>query len=100
MILVFNDADIRIPLIILAVIVILICIAYLLLISCTLFFMYSFSREITKKLEFLNLIIYQKCEAINQISEQLSKYINETNPLYLSLNNEVILDDIFFECIL
>ena len=87
MILVFNDADIRIPLIILAVIVILICIAYLLLICCTSFFMYSFSREINKKLEFLNLIIYQKCEAINQISEELSKYINETNPLYLFLNN-------------
>ena len=58
MILFFNDADIRIPLIILAVIVILICIAYLLLICCTSFFMYSFSREINKKLEFFSIISY------------------------------------------
>lgn len=86
---IFNDTpDLRIPLIIFAIVAIVLFLGYILLLAFSFIFMRNFSKDISKKIDFLNLSLYQKCEAINMIISILDAYIKPNNPLYIFSKNE------------
>ena len=85
---VLTDIDLRMPLIIITIIVIILFLAYSLLLGCSFLFMNIFSSECNKKVEFLNLTIFQKCEAINMTCEKLRPYIKESDPLFVFSQNQ------------
>lgn len=73
---------------IIAIVISVVILSYLVLLITSFIFMHNFKTDILRKKDFLNVTLYQKIDLLIKLSDLLSEYLDEKDPLKILGQND------------